>query len=202
MNTLDIIIIVILGFFATISFFRGFVREAFALGGLILGIILANVFYSFLGKAFLGLFDFLTPALANVLAYLVIFIAAAVAMYFIGRLLEEFVELILLKWLDRMLGFIFGLAKGFLIVAILSMVLGLVAPRESNFIHNSVLLPRIESVYAFLPDDLLSAAKKKKAEFENYLENKSEAENTDADSQDPKKQEMSGSERSTVPDSM
>ncbi|MFW6099743.1 MAG: CvpA family protein [Bacteroidota bacterium] len=169
MNTLDIIIIAVMGFFATISFFRGFVREAFTLGGLILGIILANIFYSFPGKVLVGLADFLTPAMANVMGYLLIFISVTVVMYFTGRLLNEFVELVLLKWLDRLLGFVFGLAKGFIIVAVLAMVLGLVAPRESRFINKSVLLPRIESAYAFLPEDMLLAAKEKKREFENYL---------------------------------
>lgn len=169
MNTLDIIIIAIIGFFAAVSFFRGFVREAFALGGLILGIILANFFYSFLGKILLGLFDFLSPAIADVLGYLLIFISVTVVMFFVGRLLNGFVKLILLKWLDRLLGFAFGLAKGFIIVAVLAMVLGLVAPRESDFINNSVLLPRIEAAYAFLPEDMLSTVKGKKKEFENFL---------------------------------
>lgn len=169
MNTLDIIIIAIMGFFAAVSFYRGFVREAFALGGLILGIILANIFYSFLGKMLLGLVDFLSPAMADVLGYLLIFIFVAVGMYFAGRLLSEFVELILCKWLDRLLGFFFGLAKGFIIVGVLAMVLGLVAPRESGFINNSVLLPRIESAYVFLPEDMLSTVKEKKKEFENFL---------------------------------
>ncbi len=196
MNPLDMIIVVILGYFGTISFFRGFVKEAFALGGLGLGIILANVFYSMLGDILLKFVDFPSPAIANIMGYLIIFIAVAIAMYVLGFLAEKFVKLVLLKWLDRSLGFVLGFIKGFLIVAVLSLVVGIVMPRKATFIQESVLLPYIESSYVFFPDHLLSIIKEKKNEFEIYLEKQTKPKSDENKSENPSKQKKEESQES------
>ena len=173
LNSLDIIILVILVGFGGFSLIRGFVREAFALGGIILGVFAANVFYDNLGEF---LFNHVkSEDIANVLAYVIIFIGTAIVMALLGRILQKSIKLSLLKWPDRLLGFILGVAKGLIVVSILVMVLGKVLSQQSVFLTNSQLKPYVESIYTFVPDSLQQKFQDKKEEVQKFIQKKKEA---------------------------
>ena len=167
MNVLDIIILCIILFFAVFSFFRGFLREAFAFGGIVLGVIAAINYYSYLGNR---LSYFITnAAIANAFAYVIIFLAVTLVMVIVGRLLSRFAKLVLLKWVDRLLGLAFGLAKGLIVVLVLVMVLEMVLPKKSAFLAKSRLKPLIETAYSFVPDDILKKLQEKKKSVEKHI---------------------------------
>ncbi len=171
MNALDLVILSILAFFAVFSFFRGFVREAFSLGGVVLGVVGANTFYSSLGKVLSKSIN--TDEIAYTLAYVMIFLAVTIIMVILGRILSKFVKLVLLKWLDRLLGLAFGLSKGLIVAAILVMVISMVLPQKSTFVSNSRLTPIVESIYSFAPAGFLTKLKEKKKTAEKYLHKRS-----------------------------
>jgi membrane protein required for colicin V production len=167
LNALDIIILCIIAFFAVFSLFRGFLREAFALGGIILGVIAANHYYASLSKRFSEIIA--NADIANAIAYVVIFIGVTMVMVLLGRLLSRFVTFVLLKWLDKILGLAFGLAKGLIVVFIVVMVLDMVLPQKSAFLAESRLKPLVETFYSFVPDDILKKLKEKKKSVKEYI---------------------------------
>jgi membrane protein required for colicin V production len=153
------------------SLFRGFFREAFALGGIILGVIAANHYYSLLGRR---LSEVITNTdIASAVAYVVILLVVTLAMVLVGRLFSRFVKFVLLKWVDKILGLAFGLAKGLIVVSILVMVLEMALPEKSPFLAKSRLIPMIESLYSFVPDDILKKLKEKKKSVEKHIREKS-----------------------------
>ncbi len=167
MNSLDIIILCIIAFFAVFSFFRGFFREAFALAGIVLGIVAANNYYSALGKR---LSEVITNThTANTVAYVVIFLFVTLVMVMAGRLFGRFAKFVLLKWIDRLLGLAFGLAKGLIVVSILVMALSIALPEKSALLTESRLKPFVEIIYAFVPDDILMKLREKKKSMEKYV---------------------------------
>ena len=171
LNALDIIILCIIAFFAVFSLFRGFLREAFALGGIILGVIAANHYYAFLGKRLSGIIA--NTDIANAVAYVVIFLVVALVMVMVGRLLNRFVTFVLLKWLDKILGLAFGLAKGLIVVSVLVMVLEMALPQKSAFLAQSRLKPLVEALYSFVPDDILKKLKEKKKSVQEHIRKES-----------------------------
>ena len=117
MSTPDIIIL--LCFLPAIvgGIMRGFIEQAIALVSLILGAWLAFKFSTLVG-------DWLQPYLEvsetvlHVISFIVIIIVVALALFFVGRLLSGITKLVMLGWLDRLLGLVFALLKAGLIVGI------------------------------------------------------------------------------------
>jgi membrane protein required for colicin V production len=171
LNALDIIILCIIAFFAVFSLLRGFIREAFALGGIVLGVIAANHYYDTLGKK---LAEMITNTdIASAVSYVVIFLAVTLVTVIVGRLFSRFVKFVLLKWLDKILGLAFGLTKGLIVVLILVMVLEMVLPPKSAFLAKSRLKPLIETAYSFVPDNILAKIKEKKQSVEKQIRKES-----------------------------
>jgi membrane protein required for colicin V production len=171
MNTLDIIIVSIIAFFAIWGFFKGFIREFFALVGVALGILAANLFYTQLGKVISQLIS--SPQIANTLAYAVIFFTIMTFAAIVGRHLDKFIRLVLLNWLNRLLGFVFGFSKGVMIVAVLLLILTLAMPPQHDFIARSQIRPFFEYAYAVVPQNFKLQLIEKKKAIEKYLRDKS-----------------------------
>jgi len=145
MNFLDVIILIIMLGFTIRSFFNGFVKEAFGLGGMILGIVAANTFYvsvaSILNSYIKAMF------IANILAFILIVVLVTILVILIGRVIIKSIEMVKLKWADKILGIAFGLAKGLIVVSLLVMFLAAVLPNDITFMADSRLLPEIQSIY-------------------------------------------------------
>ncbi|MFP3898707.1 MAG: CvpA family protein [Dehalococcoidia bacterium] len=113
MNWLDIVIIVVAALFGLAGLWNGIIKTAFGIAGLIGGIALAGRYYG-------GLAALLSPAgatWANIVAYAVILLATMVLAGVIGWFVSKLVHITLLGWLDRLVGFILGVAIGSLLCA-------------------------------------------------------------------------------------
>jgi len=100
---------------------RGFFQEAFALGGLVLGFLLACWFYQDAAKRLAGLIT--SPQLAQLAGFLLILAGAMVVGTLLGKVLRRTASVVGLGFMDRLLGVVFGLVRGALLgVAILSCV--------------------------------------------------------------------------------
>ena len=173
MNSLDIIILVILAFFSIMSFFRGFIRGAFALIGLILGIIGANFFYPYLGAILSKSIN--NTNVSYLLAYVLILVVITVIVILIGKYLNKSIELSLLKWLDRFLGLGFGFVKGLIVAYILVFVLGVILPSDSSVLRKSQTRPLILKLYSFVPDDFFRSISNQKSKLNNNIKKQAEA---------------------------
>jgi membrane protein required for colicin V production len=143
MNLLDLGIIVLLGLITLRGYYRGLFQELGALVGVVGGVVVAA--HTYLRLAGL-LHPWITdPQHARWVAFAVLF----VAVYWLTRLAAHFIQRLLyhlyLDFFDRLLGGVFALAKGALLVGFALMLLGGVLPRNSHLLKGSVAAPHLIS---------------------------------------------------------
>ena len=117
----DIAIAIILGFFTFNGFRHGFIEEMGRLISLVGGFIIASKFHALLLPHLQPYFK--TETLRIAIAYLTIFMVSIITISIITKLLQKFIELVLLGWLNRLLGLLLGLLKGFLIVSLIIFII-------------------------------------------------------------------------------
>ena len=167
MNALDVIILAIVGYFTVSSVFRGFVQEAFALSGLILGVVAANRYHAYGGELLSAYIA--DTIITGIVSYVLVFFAVAVIMTLVGRILSRFVKLLFLNWLDRTLGMVLGLTKGLLVACMVTLTAGLVVQQDNDFVKNSRLKPGVESLFFFVPDHFVDRLKAKGVSVKGHL---------------------------------
>jgi membrane protein required for colicin V production len=129
------IIVLVSSFFALR---KGLVREIASLAALIGGFILAALYYR-IPAVYMAEFA-RTEAIANLLGFLIIFIGCIIIGIIAAAIINRFLKAASLKWIDRILGGIFGFLRGWAISSILA--LGLIAfPIRENMIAGSYLAP-------------------------------------------------------------
>ena len=116
----DIVICLILGFFTFNGFRHGFIEEMARLISLIGGFILSSKFHNML-IPYLQRIE--TETIRVTVAYLGIFVLSVIFITIIAKILQKFIELVLLGWLNRILGLLLGLLKGFLIISLIIFVI-------------------------------------------------------------------------------
>ena len=144
MNPFDILIIVILGYSLVRGLFRGLVKEVSSIIGVFGGFYAAYTYYKFLAKLLSGLIS--DVSYLNILSFLIIFCGVLIVVSVLGVIIKYLLNIAFLGWVDRMGGFIFGITKGILIVAVLFISLTAFLPKGSAFIKNSVLAPHVSWV--------------------------------------------------------
>jgi membrane protein required for colicin V production len=129
-----IIMIVSIGFAVT----KGLVREITSLVALIGGFILAAFYYRSVAVYFA---DFTkTDALANLIGFMIIFLGCLILGAILAFVINRFVKMAALQWVDRLLGGVYGLIRGWIIASII--VLALIAfPVRENMLAHSVFAP-------------------------------------------------------------
>ena len=140
MNWADWAIIAIVGVSALISVARGFVREALSLAVWVAALVVAMNFYHLLAQQFTNLID--TPSLQLIAAWATLFIATLIvgmlATYLIGRL----VKATGLSGTDRLIGMLFGVARGLILVLVILVLLPKALPvDEDPWWRQSTMIP-------------------------------------------------------------
>jgi len=115
MNYIDIIILVILGFFAVKGLVRGLVNEAASLAGLLLGGWLAYSYYPLLAAPLKSLLH-LPAHLSSFLAFIVILLLVGICAHVIGNIITAAVRLVMLGSINRLGGVLIGTAEGALLL--------------------------------------------------------------------------------------
>ena len=139
MNTADIAIAVIITISVLIGLVRGFVVEVLSLAVWAAAVFLAMV----LGDDVAGLFEesISLPSARYALGYLSVFIGVLVVGAVLVYLMRKIVQGTGLSGTDRMLGMVFGLARGAVIVVVLAMFLGLTPIARDPWWRESRALP-------------------------------------------------------------
>ena len=122
MNYLDIIIGIILILFAIGGLRNGIIREAFSLLAFVLGIYGAMKLSDYVGK-WLGEIINVSPDWMSVISFIIVFIALALLINWLGNMLASFIESLNLGFIDKLGGAVFGVAKGFLLVGVAILLL-------------------------------------------------------------------------------
>jgi len=152
----DIIVLAILGISVAFGAWRGLVREVLALVAWVAAFLIANLLAPDAAKL-------LPRAMANeelrlLVSFVVVFIAALVGLSVLAILASKLVRIIGLGPSDRVVGGIFGLVRGLLVVMILVLLAGLTTVPRQPMWRNAILSAPLEAfagyIKAWLPSDL------------------------------------------------
>ena len=119
---------------------KGLIKQVFGILGVVLACYVAYRFTDVAADYIVQWFGWNGDGL-RIVAFLATFIAVVVVVRLVGHILEKLIKIILLGWLNRLAGILFGWIKWNIILAVLMHVLHL-----------------IESYTPFLPDRALEAS--------------------------------------------
>ena len=155
MNPLDWLLAILLTYSVVRAVIRGFLQEAFALGGLIIGFLFACWFYRNLAIDLRGLIN--SPQIAQLAAFLLILAVTMMVASLIGKFLRRTASAVGLGFVDRLLGALFGLLRGAILGVALLLAVTAFLP-TAPWIENSHLAPYFlraaHAVSFVMPSDL------------------------------------------------
>ena len=130
MNWADWTIVGIVSLSALISIKRGFVKEALSLLVWITALVVALLFSQRLSLLLTDLIS--TPSLRYITAFALLFVATLIVGAMVNYLLGELVRMTGLSGTDRLLGMVFGMARGMLVVLAIVILLPSLAPVDTD----------------------------------------------------------------------
>ncbi len=142
LNGADWVIIVVLSVSTLLSLWRGFVREALSLLGWVAAFVVAHLFVDQLALQ-------LSSVIANVTgryvaAYAILFVSTLVVFTLVVKVATSLVRAAGLSVLDRVLGTIFGFARGVILILVAVYVVKQLIPEpDQQWLHQSVLMPHL-----------------------------------------------------------
>ena len=144
MNTFDIVVIVIISFCMIRGAFKGLIGEVSGIIGVMAAFYGAHSYYPMItvyGEKWIE-----NSVIRNILAFFLIFCAVLIVVGFVSLLIRKFLNFVFLGWVDRTLGFMFGTAKGVLIMAVIFIMITSFSPKNPDFLTTSKLSPYIAKV--------------------------------------------------------
>jgi membrane protein required for colicin V production len=116
LNWVDVIILMITAVSCLFGLWRGLVREVLSLLVWIAAILIARVYSASLAPIVGGWID--SEAMRHVFAFAVLFIVILIAGAVLNHLVAKLIDISGLKITDRLLGALFGIARGVVIVMV------------------------------------------------------------------------------------
>jgi membrane protein required for colicin V production len=152
MNYLDIIIVVLLLAFGIGGWRKGVILELTTLLGLGLGLYGAFHFCDFTANKLVEYVE-IDPKYLHLISFIVTFIVAAILVNLLGRLISKAIRAINLGSIDKLGGFLVGLAKGLLICSLLVMLLNVLDLKgvvKDDAKQKSLLYPYVEQAVPYV----------------------------------------------------
>ena len=118
MATLDIILLICLVPFLVRGLTKGFTAQLIALASVILGVWLSFKFTD-LVCTWLEPYLEVSPQVLHIIAFLLILVAVILGLHLLGKMIRGLIKLVMLGWLDRLLGLVLALATGALVLGLL-----------------------------------------------------------------------------------
>ena len=154
LNLLDILALIILSLSTVAALLRGLSHEILSLLSAILAFLLAVFFYGDVARLYVRLG--ITSPLSDFLGFLTVFLSIMIAGSFLVMILDRALRTLHLKWLDRLLGGIFGLVRGWLVAAVVFLALA-TFPIQDDLLEQSQLadffLSSVRTVVRVAPED-------------------------------------------------
>jgi membrane protein required for colicin V production len=144
MNLTDYLVILAVILSAVVGAMRGFLREAVALGAWVVALFLAWHFSDLIAPHLGGLMSDSTvrPWAARVIIVLLVLLLGAA----VGATLGHFVRLSIFSGMDRLLGFAFGVLRGFVLLGVFVILGQLLRLQDEHWWRQSMLIPYGESI--------------------------------------------------------
>lgn len=150
MTWIDALLLVVLALSALLGLFRGFAREAFSLAGWLLSFWVATHYTD-------ALADLLQEQIAYdelryVLAFVAIFLATLLVCILFSRLVVGLLRASVLSGSDRLLGILFGLLRGMVLITIVVLLGSMTPLAQEKLWTDSVLVSYLQQLTGWIAD--------------------------------------------------
>lgn len=141
----DWAVVAIVALSTLLSLLRGFTREALSLLGWIAAFVIAYVFAGDLASRMTEVISNITAR--YIAAWLLLLVGVLLFTGLVSMLMAQMVRATGLGTLDRLLGTIFGFARGVIIVLVLVFLIReLLPPRDQVWLYQAQLMPQIDAL--------------------------------------------------------
>ena len=152
----DIVILAIIGISALISLLRGFLREVLSLLAWVLAFWVAFTFTPLVAPLLESYVE--VPSIRFILGFAALFVVTLLAVSLLGHIIVKLVGKTGLTGTDRMLGLLFGMARGGIVVLLLVLLAGLTQIPQDPWWDESGLLDHFQRaalwMREYLPDSI------------------------------------------------
>jgi membrane protein required for colicin V production len=154
----DYVIAGIMAFSALISILRGFIREVLSLIGWVAAVVFARLGMEPVADLLVD--RIAAPSIRLGVGFVLVFVGTLLVVGVVNFLVGRLISSTGLTGTDRMLGVLFGFARGALIVVVMVMLAGMTPLPKDPWWRASVLLPYFQELAlwlrAQLPEDIAS----------------------------------------------
>ncbi len=149
---IDYVIIGVIFISALIGLFRGLIKEAFSLGtwiaSIIVGIRFSQPFSVFLT-------DYIeVPSVRIAAAFIVLLLLTLILGAMLSHLVSQIVDKTGLSGTDRFAGFLFGIARGMVVMSVLVLLAGLTPLPQDSWWVESVLIGPFQELSVWLREQI------------------------------------------------
>jgi membrane protein required for colicin V production len=135
---------------------KGLAREAISLVSLVGGFLLAAFCYPVAARWFIEFSR--TETLANLAGFLIIFFGCLLLGAVAAFVMNRFIKMASLEWMDHLLGAVFGILRGWAVASIIALALIAFPIRQENVMANSFFAPYLlagaRAAVLIVPQDL------------------------------------------------
>lgn len=155
MNIIDIVLLLCLIPAVIQGLRKGFIAQVVAIVSLILGGWLAYYFSSTVTQ-WLGQWITTEGPVLNVIAFILIFAIVVTLLFLLGKVLEASIKIILLGWLNKLLGLVFSLFKFALVAGLLVILFDSINSHvkivQESYLDSSFMYTALKSIsYSIFP---------------------------------------------------
>jgi len=144
MTLFDYVVLTIVGASVVVSLMRGLAREVLALAGWVLAFVVANALSGAVAGSFTSVIS--DGPVRALTAFVAVFVVTLIAVSLLALGVSRLLKGAGLGLEDRLLGSVFGLARGVLIVMVMVLLAGLTAlPRQPAW-SDAMLSPSLEAL--------------------------------------------------------
>jgi membrane protein required for colicin V production len=142
---IDLVLVLVIASSVLAGFAAGFARVGVGFAAMIVGMFCGFWFYGIVAGYVI---DYVSSrAIANLIGFFVILAGVLIVGAILGRILAKFFKWVGLSWLDRLLGGVFGIVRGFVIAAAMVTVLLAFSPSPPpRSVVDSKILPYVINV--------------------------------------------------------
>ncbi|TFH02748.1 MAG: CvpA family protein [Calditrichales bacterium] len=160
MNSLDLGILTIASLFFVRGLFRGFINELVTVVGLVLGYIISITYLGIVVSFLQSFFPSAPVSVLNIAGFFALFVGTNLILRLMAQILTKTLKVAMLGWLNRLLGGVFGLLKGVILMSAIVLVINLV-PFSSVYIdqwggQESLLFPLLNMLGPRLYEEIQS----------------------------------------------
>lgn len=157
MSPIDWTVIVILGLSSLLSLKRGFVKEALSLLAWVAAFLVSTAFAARLSGQLADVIA--NDSLRYAAAYVLLFAATLMLGSLVNMLMAQLLKITGLSGADRLLGTVFGFARGLVVLLVMLFVYKAVVPQDQQTaLESSLLVPHLELVEQWARQNFADAA--------------------------------------------